>query len=208
MNKTCFIVLLLICQRSYAQDIPVSTQQQLELSTQQNSDVAPEDDRYLQDLQYFTKHPVNLNTAEATTIGKLNIFSALQIENIIQYRKSFGAFTDIYELQAVPSLDIPTIEKAKPYITVKDEDPLNIKIRKRFAGGEHAVLLRAGQTLERSKGYLLNAGDSVNYYHGSPQQVFVRYKYQYKQLLQYGFSAEKDAGEQFFRGAQKQGFEF
>jgi len=45
-------------------------------------------------------------------------------------------------------------------------------------------------------------------YPGSPQKVFIRYKYQYKNLLQYGVVGEKDAGEQFFKGSQKQGFDF
>ncbi len=36
----------------------------------------------------------------------------------------------------------------------------------------------------------------------------MRYKHVYKNLLQYGIVAEKDAGEQFFKGGQKQGFDF
>ena len=36
----------------------------------------------------------------------------------------------------------------------------------------------------------------------------LRYKYQFKNLLQYGLLAEKDAGEQFFKGPQKRGFDF
>jgi hypothetical protein len=35
-----------------------------------------------------------------------------------------------------------------------------------------------------------------------------RYKYNYKNLLQYGVTGDKDAGEQFFKGAQKNGFDF
>ena len=62
--------------------------------------------------------------------------------------------------------------------------------------------------MERSKGYLLDSSSATNYYPGSPQHLFVRYKYSYRNLLQYGFLGEKDAGEQFFKGAQKQGFDF
>jgi hypothetical protein len=36
----------------------------------------------------------------------------------------------------------------------------------------------------------------------------LRYRYTFKNLLQYGLVAEKDAGEQLFRGAQKLGFDF
>src|SRR4030095_14079353 len=43
---------------------------------------------------------------------------------------------------------------------------------------------------------------------GSRQRLFFRYRYQYKNLLQYGIVGEKDAGEQFFRGKQKYGCDF
>ena len=39
-------------------------------------------------------------------------------------------------------------------------------------------------------------------------KLFFRYKYQYKNLLQFGLVGEKDAGEQFLKGAQKNGFDF
>src|SRR5205085_8420550 len=35
-----------------------------------------------------------------------------------------------------------------------------------------------------------------------------RYKYAYKDLLQYGITGEKDAGEEFFKGSQIQVFDF
>jgi hypothetical protein len=45
-------------------------------------------------------------------------------------------------------------------------------------------------------------------YLGSPPKLFFRYRYQDKNLLQYGIVGDKDAGEQFFKGAQKYGFDF
>ncbi len=39
-------------------------------------------------------------------------------------------------------------------------------------------------------------------------KVFIRYTYNYKNLLAFGFTGEKDAGEPFFRGAQRYGFDF
>jgi hypothetical protein len=58
--------------------------------------------------------------------------------------------------------------------------------------------MRGAQVLEKSKGYLLDSSNAKNYYPGSPQKLLVRYKYKFGNLLQYGFTAEKDAGEQFF----------
>ncbi|MFT5824063.1 MAG: hypothetical protein ACI8ZM_005329 [Crocinitomix sp.] len=38
--------------------------------------------------------------------------------------------------------------------------------------------------------------------------MYLRYRNRYKDRLSWGFTAEKDAGEQFFKGTQKQGFDF
>ena len=61
---------------------------------------------------------------------------------------------------------------------------------------------------ERSKGYDRNDSSATGSYAGSPLKIFFRYGYVYKNRLQYGIVAEKDAGEQFFRGKQKTGFDF
>ena len=45
-------------------------------------------------------------------------------------------------------------------------------------------------------------------YTGSPLRVVFRYQYRYKNLLQYGITADKDAGEQLFKGRQGRGFDF
>ena len=49
---------------------------------------------------------------------------------------------------------------------------------------------------------------TVNRYAGSPEKLFLRYKYVYHNLLQFGITGEKDAGEEFFKGKQKYGFDF
>ncbi len=118
-----------------------------------------------------------------------------------------GAFISIYELQAVPDWDIETIQKVLPYVIVGNTVPLHADLKQRFTGGQHSVLLRLQQVLEKSNGFL--RPDSVaNRYFGSPQRVFFRYKYVYRNLLQFGITGDKDAGEQFFKGNQKSGFDF
>ncbi len=70
------------------------------------------------------------------------------------------------------------------------------------------LLLRISQQVEKSKGFEKPKDPGASYYPGSRQKIFLRYKYSYKNLLQFGFSGDKDAGEQFFRGHQKLGFDF
>lgn len=196
---------------SYAQVIePVTTntEQQLENMTANNEDVETEDDSYLQQMMHLLKNPVNLNTANAADLKAIRLLTPLQIEHFILYRKLVGKLVDVYELQAVPTWNLETIQKIRPYISVSSQVDVLSTLNSRLKNGEHSILIRASQVLEKSKGYLPDSSTATNFYPGSPQKILFRYKYIYKHLIQYGITGEKDAGEQFFKGKQKQGFDF
>jgi DNA uptake protein ComE-like DNA-binding protein len=206
---TTFLVALAMMLPAAAQQVPASnTEQQLEAITENNADNETQDDSFWQSLQQFLKTPLNINTADATTLKELVVLTPVQIQNILSYRSLFGKFINIYELQAVPALDVATIERIRPFITVSQQPDLVHTLGERFSGGSHSVLGRVTRVLQKSKGYLVDTSTTNNFYPGSAQRYFLRYKYQYKSLLQYGFLAEKDAGEEFFKGSQKQGFDF
>jgi hypothetical protein len=190
---------------AYAQEIPVTTEQQLENLTDAEQ-AETEDDSYLQQLEYFRKNPINLNTADANELKDLRMLTDLQIENLVSYRRLFGKLISVYELQAVPAWDIMTIKKIVPFITVTTNVTLTKQLGSWFNDGEHSLLFRLTQVLEKAKGFD-NASAGTKYL-GSPQRLFFRYRYSYKNLLQYGIVADKDAGEQFFKGAQSKGFDF
>ncbi len=185
-----------------------NTEQQLENNAENNEDVETEDDSYLQQMLQYLKNPVNINVADAADLKALRVLTPVQIQNFILYRSLTGKLVDIYELQAVPGWDIATIQKIRPYISVSMQVSVPATLKSRIRGGDHSVLVRGSQVLERSKGYLLDSSTAKNFYPGSPQKILFRYRYVYKNLLQYGITAEKDAGEQFFKGKQKQGFDF
>jgi hypothetical protein len=165
-----------------------------------------EDDSYLQQLEQFRKNPVNLNLADAAELKELRIITDLQIDNLLSYRRLFGKLINIYELQAVPSWDVTTIRKLLPFTTITSSLSVKEDFSQRIKDGDHSLLLRVSQVLEKSKGF--DKSTPGTKYNGSPQRVFFRYRYTYKNLLQFGIVADKDAGEQFFRGAQSKGFDF
>ncbi len=188
--------------------ITSNTEQQLENITENNEDVETEDDSYLQQMIQYLKNPIELNYADDVELNQLRMLTPMQIRNFILYRNLVGKLVDIYELQAVPGWDINTIQKMRPYINVSIQVSAVDAVKRRIKNGVHSVLFRASQVLERSKGYLLDSSTTTNFYPGSPQKFLLRYKYIYRNLFQYGIVAEKDAGEQFFKGKQKQGFDF
>ena len=184
------IILIIFCFafsihpfRGWGQDIPPATEQQLENLTDAEQ-AETEDDSYLQQLEQFRKNPVNLNTADATELKELRILTDLQIDNLNSYRKLFGKLINIYELQAVPYWDVNTIRRLLPFVTV--ESPLSIKedFNHRIKDGDHSLLLRISQVLEKSRG--LDKSTPGTKYTGSPQRIFFRYHYIYKNLLQFG----------------------
>ena len=82
-------------------------------SEQENID----DDTYLQQLDFYRRQPLNLNTATEEEIAALNFLHELQLKNFISYRRLMGNLISIYELQAIPGWDVALIRQLLPYIT-------------------------------------------------------------------------------------------
>jgi hypothetical protein len=211
--RTLFVLLILFlgvvqAAAQVTEIITPNTEQQLENVTENNEDIETEDDSYLQEMIQYLKNPIELNYAGVAELNQLRILTPIQIRHFILYRSLVGKLIDVYELQAVPGWDINTIQKIRPYINVRIQVSAIDAVKRRLKNGDHSILFRASQVPERSKGYLLDSSTATNFYPGSPQKFLFRYKYVYRNLFQYGIVAEKDAGEQFFKGKQKQGFDF
>jgi hypothetical protein len=197
------LLLLQITVAAQEKQMAPVNEQQLESQAEREEGVA-EDDSQWQQLEYWQKHPLNLNEATEEELKALHLFTDLQISNFLLYRKMLGALIALNELQAVPAWDVPVIKQVLPFVTVSDQKNLVEKLGARFGQGEQTVLLRFAKTVSSADEYVQTTGN----YLGSDAAVLFRYKYNFKNLLQYGVTGDKDAGEQFFRGAQKTGFDF
>ncbi|MBX9784520.1 MAG: helix-hairpin-helix domain-containing protein [Chitinophagaceae bacterium] len=207
--KQFFVILFLVflAYHSSAQENP-TTEQQIENITEADESET-EDDSYVQALQQYTKNKLNLNTATETELKDFPFLTPIHIDNFLNYRRLFGKFINLYELQAVPGWDVNTIQKMLPYIMVGSALSVKDDFRIRLKQGEQSILSRATYVLEEAEGFKRkNDTSATSFYPGGRERVLIRYKYQYRNLLQYGITAEKDAGEQWFKGAQKNGFDF
>ena len=206
--KKCIIVILFSIFYSLfskAQETPVTLEDQLENQTESEQLVAG-DDGLLEELDQFKKNRINLNLASGDQLGALKLITGLQIQNLLSYRRLFGQLIDIHELQAVPCWDLSTIKKILPFVTLGAEHPLVESFFTRFTKGDHNLLFRLTQMLERSAGYDNTSAGAK--YLGGPQRILLRYRYAYKNLLQFGAVADKDPGEPVFKAAQEIGFDF
>ena len=73
-----------------------------------------------QDLTYYKKHPINLNTAKQEQLRALFFLNEVQIANLLDYIKTNGKLLSIEELQSVPAYDEKTINMMLPFVTVAD----------------------------------------------------------------------------------------
>ena len=199
-----FILLLLPGVRLTAQELPSRTRDQLEqLAESTGREILP-DDELRQRLAYYLSHPININTTTADELKDLHLLSDIQIQNFLNYRKLNGNLIDIYELQSIPKWDVSAIQMILPYIKIGQAQNINEQLLSRLKG-QHSLIMEFSRVLERPAGYDTSFR---NHYLGTPDHIRLRYRYQFKDLLQFGISGEKDAGEQFFKGAQKAGFDF
>jgi hypothetical protein len=197
---TLTILFLLALLRVNAQ---LTSQDVDELNNSRLEDVAEteeaesEDDYDIQELREYRRHPLNVNGA-ADALNNFPLLDPLLISNLIQYRSTLGDLINIYELQAVPGFTPEIVKKIFPFVTIKDESMAAGSLAQRFKKGEHSLLIRPVIVPEKAEGFRNEASD--NHFIGSRAALFVRYKYQYRHLLQYGFTGDKDAGEPLIAG--------
>lgn len=210
MKKVVIIFIIYFCvlKLSSAQEHP-NVEQQIENITEVD-EVETEDDSYLQQLQHYVKNKVNINTANDEVLSQFQFLTSLQIAQLLRYRRLMGPLLSLYELQSISAWNEETIQRILPYVFVADPAHSRAGFAARFTGGEHSVLMRAGWNAEKSKGFIMRRNDTTGQagYPGSRERMLIRYKYQFNQQLQYGFTAEKDPGEQWGKGAQRNGFDF
>ncbi len=200
------IIFLLTYSVSYAQEqenIIAALEQYAELMAEEG--VEKQGGSLMLQLENLKKHPINLNRANADDLKELPELSDLQIESFLSYRRLFGDLLNIYELQAIPTWNINTIQKLLPFITVVRNTSLANS--ERWNNGSHAILIRSSRILEKSLGYT-SQSDSSTRFMGTADRLMIRYSYNYRNLLQWGISGDKDAGERLFKGSQKAGFDF
>ena len=150
-----------------------------------------------ENLAQILSNPIDLNKATAEDLRSLYLLNENQISQILDYRAAQGALLSVYELQAIPGMDPVTLELLSPFVTIKSQDQQLGSLLDRMLNEENNyLLLRTSRTVESKAGYAINPGGSSNYI-GSPERIYSRFRVARASDFSIGFTAEKDAGEQF-----------
>ena len=162
----------------------------------------------LENLNYFYEHPLDINSVTEAELRELIILNEIQIGNFINYRNTFGDFLSIYELQAVPSWDMVTIRNVLPFLRHGATGiGFYLNFKDAMKNGNSFLFLKAKRVLEERRGYRPDA-QGIAPYAGDPNHWYARYRYEFGQLFRAGVTMEKDPGEPFFTGINKNGFDF
>lgn len=160
------------------------------------------------------EHPININTADAEELRTLLFLNDNQIAILIDARNKNGGFQTIYELKELDGFYINLLKDIEPFITFdKTEKKEKLQLSRMLKYGKNQVIVRYGRVLEDQKGYApisdqeLAANPNRRYL-GSKDKLYTRYRYKYRDLVSFGILGDKDAGEELFKGSNKQGFDF
>ncbi len=166
-----------------------------------------------EELQELAEHPLNLNTATREQLEQLPFLSDQLIENILYYLYKYGAMLSINELWGVEGMDWRTRRYLQDFVYV-GEVPADRKPdwRKIWTRNKQELLTRVGRSLNQKAGYAGYSAETLDKY---PNRKYlgdafyhnIRYRFSFANRLFFSFSAEKDAGEPFFRGANRKGYD-
>lgn len=218
MNKYLYIIVFfcfVLAQQLFAQNKSDNDiiQQIIEtIATESEDDI---DYSILADeLEYLYENPMDINNAPQQELEKLIMLNDFQVQSIIDYRKKHGKLITVYELQNIDGFNQQTISMLLPFVYLSDKNiEKKWKLKNALKYGKNDLFLRLTTLTQNQEGYK-KVSDSVRnedpnkYYLGNKHRVYARYKFNYKNKLQWGITAEKDPGEQFFKGNQKYGFDY
>ncbi len=154
---------------------------------------------------------INLNNTNTQELLELGLIDELAATSIIRHVEKFGKLIALYELQAIDNLSMNDINALLPYVTIKGGlDDNKVPLATMLKKGKNEYYLRWSTIIEDQRGFLPleDPDDTSQRFLGSKDRIYTRYKHSYENKLSYGFTMEKDAGEEFFNGSNSAGFDF
>ena len=146
----------------------------------------------------------NLNDLSyEVAVNRLRL-SDYQYYQLQLYIETYGQLYSIYELAAIDGFTDEDMQRLSDRVVISPPPPQRPTFRQLMMSSKNVLWLRYGQVVERQAGYDTSR---ANHYDGSSAHLQFRYDFNIRQHFGFRIAGEKDAGEAFFRGEQKQGFD-
>ena len=187
-------------------------EQLIELISENQEDEDIDFTTLFDDLSYYYDNPLDLNTADKESLEKLNFLNDFEINKLLFYRKKNGQIISLYELAAL--FPTHTVQAILPFVGISTgHGKEKLELSKLFKYGKDELFMRIQQIVEEQEGYSAISDSALeanpnNRYLGNPVKLYARYRYRYRDRVSFGITGEKDAGEEFLNGHQKNGFDY
>ena len=148
---------------------------------------------------------VNLNALSAQMAFEYLHLTDFQYYNLLSYISEYGGMVTLWELMAVDGFSNEDVKRLEPLVKVGHLHQRGNFFKNFFGKSKSSFLYRYSQVLEKQLGY---DKTQTKHYLGTPIRMAFKYQFNSQDKFLLAISGEKDAGEQFFGGAQKYGFDF
>lgn len=146
----------------------------------------------------------NLNDLKyETAINQLKL-TDYQYYQLQLYIENYGPLYSIYEIPSIDGFSEEEMRRLAARTIIAPPPKGRPTFRELMRSCKNVFWLRYGQIVERQAGYDTTR---ANHYDGSPAHLQFRYDFSIRQHFGFRVAGEKDAGEAFFHGGQKQGFD-
>lgn len=158
----------------------------------------------LEDLNEFYEQPFNINTASKEDLLHLPFLSEEEIDGILNYINRYGPMKTLGELILVKQVTYQS-RQYLPLFVFAGEMPVEkekFKLKNLFIKCKNELITTLKVPLYQRDGYKPHANEELlknpnKIYLGNALYHSLRYKYKYKNRLEWGVTMEKDPGEPF-----------
>ncbi|RYF49552.1 MAG: helix-hairpin-helix domain-containing protein, partial [Cytophagaceae bacterium] len=144
-------------------------------------------------LTQLYANPLDLNNATRDELEATYLLTQRQLSSLAAYRAAYGDLLSVYELQAVPEFDLPTIRRLRPFVMVTGSQGL---FGAYATPTDNYLIVRYERLLEPQKGFSEaipdKKGNLPTRYLGSPGQWYARYRYSRPRAFSIGLTLEQD----------------
>jgi hypothetical protein len=209
-----FFLALSLCKYGNSQNVihdPVAGFEPV-IETMNENQALPEDFADIfDDLNFYRENPLNLNTASREDLEKFVFLTSFQIQSLLEYRKNHGPILTLYELPLIFGFDSITVTYLLPFVMVDEPDTNDLlKFNNILKNGKNELICNFTENCFFTHKNIdsLQTTEPSAKYSGAPYRILLKYRYHYQENIRFGITMEKDAGEDFFRGSNRQGFDF
>ena len=151
-------------------------------------------------LERLSEDKISVNSCTFSDLQELPFLTDFQIQDILDYRFEVGEIFSLGELKGIESLNEKELNYLKYFLYVSDSE-LNEK--ENFSSANNSVTFVTKNVLEKPLAYY-----SPGEYQGNRFLMRLKYFSRPVKRVTFGFSSEKDPGEEIALGGKKYGFDF